>query len=37
MDRDPGVSPEEKELTQRLLESIFSDPFAASISCIPRG
>src|SRR2546423_8886864 len=34
MDRDPGVSCEEKELTQRLLESTFSVPFAASISCI---
>ena len=34
MDRGPRVTGAEKELTRGLLESIFCDPFAASISCI---
>ena len=34
MDRAAGVAKEEKELTGGLVESIFSVPFAVSISCI---
>jgi len=37
MDRAPGIPRREKELTERPVESIFPDPFAASISCIQRG
>lgn len=35
MDCAARIPRREKELTERPVESIFSDPFASSISCIP--
>jgi hypothetical protein len=37
MDRIARVATEEKKLTERPLDDIFFDPFAASIFLHPRG